>query len=144
MQAFRQHPNMIGNRVKAPSLKRPWLSTFSKIQRGDEIVYYAAGDYVVVGIFQVICDVEYLPNDPHWKEMMVYRIKPVKKPPVGSYLSLKKLIKDPNVHFDMFPNKKNWGGYLQGKTCKPITQRDFTTIEKALSKGEYLIRLGNI
>lgn len=144
MQSFRQHPDMIGSRVKAPGLKRPRISTFSKIHRGDKVVYYAARDYVVVGIFQVISNVEYLPNDLHWKEMMVYRIKPVQKPPVGSYLSLKKLIKDPNVYFDMFPDKKNWGGYLQGKTCKPITQKDFTTIEKALSKSEYLIQLDNV
>lgn len=144
MQSFRQHPDMIGSRVKGTTLKRPRHSTFSKIQRKDNVVYYAARDYVVVGIFEVTSDAEYLPDDLHWKEMIIYRIKPVKKPPEGSYLSLKKLIKDRNVHLDMFPRKKNWGGYLQGKTCKPMTQKDFLTIEKTLSKSEYLVRLGSV
>ena len=61
----RQHDNMIGNVVKAQGVKQPKSAAFSNIQKGDTIVYYAAKDYVVVGIFQVVSEMEYLETDPH-------------------------------------------------------------------------------
>jgi len=81
---------------------------------------------------------EYLQNDPHWKEIMIYKIKPVELPVLGNYLNFKKLVADPTVQFDMFPKKKNWGNYLQGQTCKLLTERDYLLIKDALSKNEYL------
>ena len=136
--AYSQHQDMIGNVVKAPGVKQPKSPLFAEIKKGDQIVYYATKDYVVVGVFEVVSDMEYLPNDPYWKEIMVYQIKPVELPPLGNYLDFKKLVKDPNVSFYMFPKKKNWGNYLQGKTCKLLTERDFLIIKDALSENKYL------
>jgi len=129
---------MIGNVVKAAGVKQPKFSSFAEIEKGDLIVYYATKDYVVVGIFEVVSDMEYLPDDPNWKEIMVYRIKPVELPVIGNYLDFKKLVADPTVEFDMFPKKKNWGNYLQGQTCKLLTDRDYFLIKDALSKNAYL------
>ena len=112
--AYSQHSDMIGNVVKKSGEKQPKFSSFNDIKKGDFIVYYATKDYVVTGIFEIISDIEYLTNDPYWKEIMTYRIKPVETPPPGKYLYFKALVKDQNVQFDMFPNKKKWGGYLQG------------------------------
>jgi len=136
--AYSQHSDMIGNVVKKPGVEEPRFSRFAEIQKGDLVVYYATKDYVVVGIFQVVSDMEYLPNDPHWKEIMVYKIKPVNIPLPGNYLDFKKLIADPTVQFDMFPKKKNWGTYLQGKTCILLTERDYLIIKDALSENRNL------
>lgn len=81
---------------------------------------------------------EYLPNDKHWKEIMVYRIKPIESPPPRNYLDFKRLGKDPSVNFDMFPKKRYWGVYLQGQTCKLLSTRDYLTIEEALSRSKHL------
>ena len=93
---------------------------------------------VVVGIFEVASDMDYLPNDPHWGEIMIYRIKPVELPVLGYYLDFKKLISGPKVHLETFPKKHKWGSYLQGRTCKLLTKRDYLTIREALSNKKYL------
>jgi len=136
--AYRQHQYMIGNKVKAPRMKWPKSPSFADIGKGDLIVYYATRDYVVVGVFEAVSEMEYLSDDPHWKEIMVYRIRPVELPPLGNYLDFKKLVKDPDVSFDMFPKNRNWGRYLQGKTCKLLTEKDYLTIKKAFSQKKYL------
>jgi hypothetical protein len=124
--------------VKTPEEKQPKSSTFSEINRGDLIVYYATKDCVVVGIFQVTSDIEYLPNDPYWKEIMIYKIKPSEMPSPGNYLDFRELVRDSTIQFDMFPNKRNWGNYLQGQTCKLMTENDFVIVKNALIKNEYL------
>ena len=136
--AYSQHPDMIGNVVEAPGMRQPKFSAFAEIEKGDRVVYYATQDCVVVGIFEVVSDIEYLPHDRHWKEIMIYRIKPVQSPPPGNYLDLRKLIKDPNVDFDMFPKKTSWGVYLQGQTCKLLTEKDYLTLKDSLSRSKYL------
>jgi len=136
--AYSQHSDMIGNVVKVSGVRQPRFSTFSEIKKGDLVVYYATKDSVVTGIFQVVSDIEYLPNDKHWKEIMVYRIESMETPPQGSYLDFRKLVNDPKTSFDMFPNKSKWGIYLQGKTCKLLTERDYLTIKNAFTKKEYL------
>ena len=135
---------MIGNVVKTSGVRRPKSSAFAEIKKGDVIVYYATTESVVVGIFRVTSDIEYLPNDQHWKEIMVYKIKPIETPSMGHYLDFKKLVKDLNVSFDMFPNKRNWGSYLHGKTCKLLTERDYLMIRDAFSRDEYLKSVNEI
>jgi len=136
--AYSQHSDMIGNVVRKSGVPEPKFSKFGEIQKGDLVVYYATKDMVVVGIFEVVSDMKYLQNDPNWKEIMVYKIKPVESPILGNYLDFKKLVANPTVQFDMFPKKKNWGNYLQGQTCKLLTERDYLLIKGALSKNEYL------
>jgi len=135
---------MIANVVKTPGVKQPKSTSFAEIRKGDLIVYYATRDYVVVGVFEVASEMEYLPDDPHWKEIMVYRIRPVELPPLGNYLDFKKLVNDPDVSFDMFPDKRSWGRYLQGKTCKLLTEKDYLTIKKAFSQKKYLKNIEKI
>jgi len=135
--AYSQHPDMIGNVTRKSRVPKPKFSRFSKIQKGDLVVYYATKDMVVVGIFEVVSNMEYLPNDPYWKEMMVYKIKPIELPVPGNYLDFKKVVIDPIVQLDMFPNKKSWGRYLQGQTCKLLTKKDYSLIKDYLSRTEY-------
>jgi len=129
---------MIGNVVKKAGIPEPKFSTFGEIKKGDLVVYYATVDYVVVGTFEVVSDMIHLVDDEYWKEDVVFKIKPYEMPPVGNYLDFKKLVKDPAITFDTFPDKKRWGKYLQGKTCKLLTERDYSIIKSALSKNKYL------
>jgi signal peptidase I len=142
--AYNQHSDMIGNRVKIPKTQQPRSAAFAEIKKGDLVVYYAAKDYVVVGIFEVVSDIEYLPNDQHWKEIMVFRIKPVELPPLGNYLDFRKFIKDSRVCLDLMPEKDNWGRYLQGKTCVLLSDKDYSVIESAISQNKYLKRIDEI
>lgn len=135
---------MIGNVVRGLGSPEPRFSKFGEIQKGDLIVYYATKDMVVVGIFEVVSDMEYLPNDPHWKEIMVYRIKQVELPPPGKCLDFKRLLSEASVNFDMFPKKQKWGSYLQGRTCISLTERDYSVIEGALLKQKYLKSIARV
>jgi len=128
---------MIGNVVKQTGVPEPRFSAFGEIKRGDLVVYYATKDYVVVGVFEVVSDIIHLIDDEYWKEDMVFKIRQYEMPPAGNYLNFKKLVKDSDVTFDMFPNKRKWGQPLQGKTCRLLTERDFLTIKEALSENKY-------
>lgn len=142
--AHKQHPDMIGNIIRNSGVPKPKFPRFGEIQKGDHTVYYATKDCVVVGIFEVVSDIEYLPNDPYWKEMMIYRIKPVELPVPGNYLDFKKLVTAPGVRFDMIPKKRRWGNYLHGKTCLSLTNRDYKIINEAMSLREYLKSISEI
>jgi len=125
--------------VKETGVKEPWFKQFAEIHKGDRIVYYATRDKVIVGIFDVVSDIMYLTDDPHWKEDMVYRIKPAEMPPEGFYLDFKKVVDTKSVNFDLFPKKKNWYAYLQGKVCRKLTERDYLIVKDYLKNTEYLV-----
>jgi len=139
LEAYEQHNDLIGCRVKSPSLRQPWFKQFAEIKKGDKIVYYTTKNNVVVGIFDVVSDITYLEKDPHWNEIMVYSIKPAEMPPNGFYLDFKKLILSKTVKFDLFPKSEKWYAYLQGKTCRKLTEHDYLIVKGHLNKREYLI-----
>lgn len=134
---------MVGSAVKSQGIYQPKSSIFSKIKKGDTIVYYTSKDFVIVGIFQVISEIEYLPNDKFWGEKMVYEIKPIEMPIDGYYLNFKQLLKNSKVQFDFIPNKSIWGSYLQGRTCISLSIKDFAVIQEALTNQSYLCRIEN-
>jgi len=145
LKAYGQHSDMIGCRVKRLGVREPLLRQFAEIKKGERIVYYATKNNVVVGIFDVVSDMTYLANDPHWKEIMVYTIKPMEMPPEGFYLDFKKaLLSDKIAKFDLFPQKEKWYLYLQGKTCRKLTEHDYQLIRDYLKKPEYLIKIEKV
>lgn len=139
--AYKQHPDLIGNKVKEQGTPEPAFLKFNEIKKGDQIAYYTTKDMVMVGIFEVKSDKAHLQNDLLWKEMVVFSIAPVDVPPAGYYLDLKKLLSDPSIKLDAFPQKERWGSYIQGRACIPLTERDFQTIKKAMANKEYLKRI---
>jgi len=136
--AYEQHPDMIGCTVRRMGEKKPKFSQFAEIRKGDRIVYYATKDYIIVGLFDVVSDMEYLPCDPNWGEDVVYKIKPFKLPPQGYYLDFKQLLKREDFQLSIFPDKKKWAMYLQGKTCRPLSKEDFDLIAGHLDDEELL------
>lgn len=140
LKAYEQHRNLIGCRVMKSGLQEPRFRQFAEIKKGDKIVYYATKNKVLVGIFDVISDLTYLPSDSHWKEIMVYEIKPFEMPTEDHYIDFKKaMLSDKIARFDLFPKKERWYDYLRGKTCRRLTEHDYQLIRKYLKKPEYLI-----
>lgn len=139
--SYNQHSNMIGCRLREHGIPKPRFSQFADIKKGDRIVYYATKDMVVVGIFKVVSSIKYIPDDPFWKEIMIFEIDPFSMPPEGYYLDFKKFVLNRKVQLDLFPNKERWASYLQGRTCRPLTEKDFKNIRRALSDKKYLIKV---
>jgi len=136
--AYEQHSDMIGCTVRRTGEKKPKFSQFAEIRRGDRIVYYATKDYVIVGLFDVVSDMEYVADDQAWGEDVVYKIRPSKLPPEGYYLDFKQLLKKEDFQLSIFPDKKKWAMYLQGKTCRPLSKEDFDLIADHLGDEELL------
>ena len=144
LKAYEQHGDLIGCRIKGPGIYEPWFKQFAEIERGDKIVYYATKNNVIVGIFVVDSDMRYLANDPHWNSM-VFNIKPVSMPPNGYYVDFKRALQsDKQAKFDLFPKKEKWYAYLQGKTCRKLTEHDYHLISEYLEKPEYLVKIEDV
>jgi len=129
---------MIGNSVRRLGENKPRFARFEAIRKGDLAVYYAKGDMVVLGIFEIVSEIAYMPNDPYWGEVVFYKIKPVILPPAGKVLDFKKLVTSPDVHFEAIPSSERWGSYLQGRACILLTKGDYEIIESAVSRVEFL------
>ncbi|MCJ7505532.1 EVE domain-containing protein [Candidatus Bathyarchaeota archaeon] len=149
--SFSQHGDYIGCGVRESGVKKASYGPFGQIQKGDKIVYYAKGDKVVVGIFQVVSDIEYWPNDPEWGERVVFKIAPEMLPPKGKYLDFKAYLFNPEVSLDLFPDKDRWAFQLWNHTCRPLTKHDFDLIRSAvetlqvrptLAKGQEYVKIG--
>jgi len=112
---------------------------FKKINVGDKIVYYAAGSYAIVGIFEITSGMEFFSDDV-WNKVFTYKIKPFKMPMTGHYLHIKKLLFDSDYEFDMFPNKHLWHTALRGKTMKSLSPPDYEIFLNSLDNQKYLIR----
>jgi len=90
LKAYEQHHDLIGCKVRQSGVQEPKFSQFGEIRKGDKVVYYATGNHVIVGIFDVVSDMVYLSDDSYWKEMMVYRIKPTEMPAENYYVDFNK------------------------------------------------------
>ncbi len=139
LAAYQLHNDLIGCKVKYAGSGKPRFKEFSQIKKGDRIVYYASKSKLVIGIFEVVSDISRLANDPHWKEMFVYRIRPVEMPPNDLFLDFKKALLDSSRELELFPNAKYWYSYLQGKTCRRLTKKDYRMIAGWLKKPKYLV-----
>ena len=146
MMAYFQHGDMICCKIRPetePKQLKPKQPMFRKIRKGDKIVYYAAGSYVILGIFIVRSDMEYY-SDVMWPSVFVRQIEPDLLPPKGEYLHIKKLLFESNYRFDIFPNKRLWHTALRGKTLKNITKLDYDKFRRNLNESRFLVRRNEI
>jgi len=151
LESFSQHSDYIGSGIKEPGIKVPRHGRFGDIRKGDKIVYYAKGDMVVVGIFQIASDMEYWANDEEWRGVVVFKITPEVLPPKGKYLDFKAFLFDSKVHLDLFPDKDDWRYQIWGHACREMTKHDFELLRTAvetlqvkptLTKGESGVKIG--
>jgi len=124
LEAYSHHPDYIGKEKKRSR-------KIEKVKRGDRIVYYATGDSVIVGTFDVIKGKEEWTEDEKWKGPHVcMEIKPrfVTKPP--HYVPIHDLIKGLDEPISIFPKKKFIPIKFKDRTSVEITGEDFKRIEK--------------
>lgn len=124
LEAFRQHPDYIGTgQKKAAKIER--------IKKGDKIVYYATGDSVIVGTFDVAKGREPWTEDESWVGPMVcMKISPrfLSKPP--QFVPIQDVIKKIDPPLNLFPNRKFAPILLKGRTSIELTNQEFKNIEK--------------
>lgn len=136
LEAYNQHPNLIGCGLKQGTDK-PTHRQFSEIEKGDHIVYYATGDKVLIGIFEVTSGKEMLRNDSEWKDSMVYQIQPAFMPTEGFFVDWRKLLFDHTVSFDLFPKKHRWQYRIWKHYIHQLSKEDYEIIKNAILSRRY-------
>lgn len=124
LEAYRHHSDFIGKEKKRSK-------KIEKVKRGDRIIYYATGDSVTVGTFDVIGRKEEWTNDKHWKDPMVcMKIKPrlLARPP--HYVPIHDIIEKISPPLTIFPNSKFVPIRFKDRTAVEIKGDDFRRIEK--------------
>ncbi|MGH9910348.1 MAG: EVE domain-containing protein [Nitrososphaerales archaeon] len=141
LMSFAQHKDMIACKVSndsTPNRKKPKQPMFRKIRPGDKVVYYATGSYVIVGIFEIVSNMEFFSSNT-WKNVFIYKIKPFKMPPSETHLDMKKILFDSNFKFDLFPSKSIWHTAFRGKTVRLLSQSDYEIFLRNINNEKYLI-----
>jgi hypothetical protein len=124
IEAYNQHPDYIGQEAaKARKIK--------EVKKGDKIVYYATGDSVVVGTFDVIKAMEEWSDDEHWTGphiCMNIKLRKLAKHPY--FVPINDLVENIEPPISIFPDKKFKPIRFKGRTAIEITEDDFKAIEE--------------
>lgn len=124
LRSYHQHPDYIGQEKKK-------ARKIEKVKRGDRIVYYATGDSVVVGTFDLVKGKEEWTSDKHWTGPHIcINIKQrfVAEPPY--YVPIHDLIEQIEPPLIIFQKRKFEPIKFKGQTAIEITNEDFRAIEK--------------
>jgi len=124
LEAYHQHPDYVGQEKKRSR-------KIEKVKRGDRIVYYATGDSVVVGTFNVVKGKEEWSSDKHWPGPHIcMKIEPrlIANPPY--YVPIQDLVKQIDPALSIFPNKKFVPIKFKDRTSVEMSSADFSRIEK--------------
>jgi len=124
IEAYSQHNDFIGKDKKQ-------AGKIDSIKKGDKIVYYATGDSVVVGTFDVISSKKEWVNDKYWKGPHIcFKIRPRKLASRPHYIKIHNLINEIDPPLSIFQDRKFQPIKLKGRTAIEITKTDFFAIEK--------------
>ncbi len=118
------HSDFIGH-------KKGKSERIEKVNKGDKIVYYAKGDSVVVGTFEVVSNKKEWPDDSFWKgPHVVMKIKQrrLAKPPL--FVRIHDLVENIRPPLSIFPKGKFKAIKFKDRTAVEITEKDFISIEK--------------
>lgn len=130
LQAYSQHPDFIG-------IKKSGAKKLEQVNKGDNIVYYATGDSVIIGTFNVISKKQEWPDDPYWKGPHIcMKIKPRKVARQPLYIKIHDLIRDIKPALSIFPDRKFKGIKFKDRTAVEITEKDFHSIENYIKSYE--------
>ncbi len=107
------------------------------VRKGDRIIYYATGDSVMVGTFDVVGKKEEWDSDKHWLGPMVcMKIRPRYLAKSPYFVPIHDLIKRVEPSLQLFPNRKFVPIKFKDRTAVEITNEDFRRIEKYLKTYE--------
>lgn len=108
----------------------PAFEKIINIKKGDHIVYYCKGDYVIKGIFKVIHS--HFAKEKRWKRSpFQFEIDPIIE--LEDPYNFKLLLSSLDL-FSHLTNLENWGRSLQGKynSIKQLTEHDYKLIKKSI------------
>lgn len=144
LQSYSEHQDWIGCALKEDT-EDPIHGLFRRIRKGDKVVYYATGDKVVVGVFEVVSDeMQIVHGDKYWSDpIAIYRLRQFTMPPKGKYLDFKKLLFSKGNSFELFPDKENWRYVLWNHYIHQLSNKDLSTIQKSLSDSRFLMTTEN-
>lgn len=123
LEAYEKQPGLIGKNVK-------YRGKIEKVSKGDRIIYYATGDSVIVGTFDVTSQGQIKKGS--WnenEEYLCYSIKPKKLTPPPLYINIKKMLKCLPSPMSIFPDGVFKSIRLRGQTAVELTPEDFKMIE---------------
>jgi hypothetical protein len=124
LKAFDQHPDLIGTEEKLSK-------KITGVCKGDKIVYYATGDSVIVGTFDVIGKKQHVEDDDSWQGPHVcMKIKARKLASRPLFIKIHDFIANMAPPLSLFPDRKFVPVKLKDKTAVKITEKDFKAIEK--------------
>jgi len=126
LPAYQAHPNYIGK-------EKRMAGKITKVKQGDQIVYYAIRDSVVVGTFQVVGKQKEWADDTAWKGPHIcMKIRKRCLVPSPYFLPVQELVKLVKKPISIFPKRKFIPIRFKDRTSVKITPADFRNIEKAL------------
>jgi len=124
LEAFDQHADYIGKEKK-------FSRKIDAVNKGDKIVYYATGDSVIVGTFDVIGKKQSWADDDSWRGPHVcMKIRARQLAPTPYFVKIHDLIENIDPSLSIFPDRKFVPIKLKDRTAVQIKETDFRTIEK--------------
>lgn len=124
LKAFQEHPDYFGAEKRREG-------QLKKIKKGDKIVYYATGDSVIVGTFEIIEGRTEWTNDKYWTGHMVcMKIKQRYLTRGPHFLPIQEVLGKAAKPISIFPDREFKPIFLKGRTAIEITNNDFNEIEK--------------
>ena len=122
--AYDSHNDYIGKDKKR-------ARKIENVNKGDKIVYYATGDSVILGTFDVITNKKEWTDDEHWKGPHIcMKIKPRKLAKGPHYIRIQDLLREIEPPLSIFHDRKFTGIKFKDRTSVEITAKDFKSIEK--------------
>jgi len=149
-ESYEKHPDLIGFYVKTDLNGNPIRDennrlipehpTVSEIRTGDKVVYYARGDHLIRGIFEVeekLSEVDNRRAKDWTRGLIQFTIKRILIP--KSDVDFRNIIFSGKDALEMFSHlenlKKQWGMSIGGRNyIRRISKHDFTIIENAIQQ----------
>jgi len=143
LESYTQNPTMIGFPAKKEldgslSLDKsgkavPASPRVSEMKSGDRIVYYCKGDSVVKGIYEIVQS--HFAKETQWPDSpFQFEIKAIIE--LEEPYDFKLLVSSLEL-FENLPDRRKWGGVLQGtyNTIRQLKDSDYRLIEESISQA---------
>lgn len=130
LEAFHDHPDFIGK-------EKQGSGKITKVKRGDKILYYATGDSVVVGTFDVVSGIKEWTDDEKWKgHYICMEIKSRFAAKSPYFVPIHDIVEQVESPISIFPQRKFVPIKFKDRTAVEIKGEDFRRIEKFIKAYE--------
>lgn len=134
--SYEQNPDIIYCQVVEGKVRYP---SFENIKKADKVVYYAKGDKVIIGIFDVVS--EMLFRDEYVGKIAAYLISPAVMPSQDHYFDLITFLRNSGQQLHGFPEGDNLiRSPLIHHNFPQVDEDDYEILVGAIKSGRYEIR----